>query len=111
MSKAEPRASADPAPLFSALGDRTRLSLLMTLSDGRRRSITTLSSDSRLTRQAVTKHLRVLEQVGLVESVRDGRESCFTCRPEPLEAARAYLDRVAAQWDDALGRLKAFVEE
>jgi DNA-binding transcriptional ArsR family regulator len=111
MSKAEPRASADPAPLFSALGDRTRLSLLMTLSDGRRRSITTLSSDSRLTRQAVTKHLRVLEQVGLVESVRAGRESSFTCRPEPLEAARAYLDRVAAQWDDALGRLKAFVEE
>ena len=111
MSRAEPRAIADPAALFSALGGQTRLSLLMTLSDGRRRSITMLSADSRLTRQAVTKHLRVLEQVGLVESVRDGRESRFTCRPQTLETARAYLDRVAAQWDDALGRLKAFVEE
>jgi len=100
----------DPAPIFAALGDRTRLSLLMTLSDGRTRSITMLSADTRLTRQAVTKHLRVLEQVGLVESVRRGRESRFACRPEPLDAARGYLDRVAAQWDDALGRLKAFVE-
>ena len=62
-------------------------------------------------RQAVTKHLRVLQDVGLVESVRQGRESRFACRPEPLALARDYLDRVARQWDDALGRLKAFVEE
>ena len=100
----------DPAAIFAALGDRTRLSLLMTLSDGGRRSITMLSADTSLTRQAVTKHLRVLEGVGLVESVRHGRESRFACRPEQLDVARAYLDRVAAQWDDALGRLKAFVE-
>src|SRR5690349_12598263 len=110
MSMAEAAHAHGPASIFAALGDRTRLSLLMTLSDGQTRSITMLSADTRLTRQAVTKHLRVLEEVGLVESVRHGRESRFACRPEPLEAARVYLDRVTAQWDDALGRLKAFVE-
>ena len=108
---AKPERASDPAPIFAALGDRTRLSLLMTLSDGGTRSITMLSADSKLTRQAVTKHLRVLEDVGLVESVRQGRESRFACRPEPLDAARAYLDGVARHWDDALGRLKAFVED
>lgn len=102
---------ADPAPVFAALGDPTRLSLLMRLSGGQALSITMLAADTRLTRQAVTKHLRVLETVGLVASVREGRESRYACRPEPLAAARAYLDRVSAQWDDALGRLKAFVED
>lgn len=110
MSMAEAALAADPAPIFAALGDRTRLSLLMRLSDGRTRSITMLAADGRLTRQAVTKHLRVLQDAGLVESVRQGRESLYACRPEPLDAARAYLDRVAAQWDDTLSRLKAFVE-
>lgn len=107
---ADPAWAIDPAPIFAALGDQTRLSLLMRLSDGQTRSITMLAADSSLTRQAVTKHLRVLQDVGLVENVRHGRESRFACRPEPLDAARAYLDRVAAQWDDALGRLKAFVD-
>ena len=102
--------SADPAPVFAALGDRTRLSLLMKLSDGRTRSIAMLSADTRLTRQAVTKHLRVLEGVGLVESTRSGRETRFVCRPEPFKAARAYLDAVSAHWDDALERLRAHVE-
>ena len=108
---AEAARSIDPAPIFAALGDRTRLSLLMRLSDGGTRSITMLAADGSLTRQAVTKHLRVLQEAGLVESVRHGRESRFACRPEPLDAARAYLDRVAAQWDGALLRLKAFVDE
>jgi len=109
MSIADPR-TPDPAPIFAALGDRTRLALLMRLSDGGMRSIRALSADISLTRQAVTKHLRVLEQAGLVDNVREGRESRFACRPEGLGAARAYLDEVAAQWDDALSRLKAFVE-
>ncbi|HEX4181038.1 MAG TPA: metalloregulator ArsR/SmtB family transcription factor [Caulobacteraceae bacterium] len=101
---------ADPAPIFAALGDRTRLSLLTRLSDGRARSISTLSADARMTRQAVTKHLRVLESAGLVSSIRVGRESRFAYRPEPVIEARSYLDRVSAQWDDALGRLRTFVE-
>ena len=103
-------APANPAPVFAALGDPTRLSLLMTLSDGRARSIASLSADTDLTRQAVTKHLQVLERAGLVDSRRVGRESRYGCRPEPLAEARTYLDTVSRQWDEALGRLRAFVE-
>jgi len=110
MSKAE-AARADPAPVFAALGDRTRLSLLMTLSDGKTRSIASLSAQTRLTRQAVTKHLRVLEEARLVSSARSGRETLFAYRPEPVAAARSFLDQVSAQWDEALGRLRSFVED
>ena len=102
--------ASDPAPIFAALGDPTRLSLLARLSDGRTRSIAVLSADSRLTRQAVTKHLHVLEQAGLVRSQKVGRESRYAYSPEPVAAARAYLDQVSAQWDAALGRLRPFVE-
>lgn len=101
---------ANPAAVFAALGDRTRLSLLLTLSDGRTRSIATLSADTALTRQAVTKHLCVLEEAGLVSHTRSGRESRYVCRPEPLGAARDYLDAVSAGWDEALERLRAFAE-
>lgn len=101
----------EPARVFAALGDRTRLSLLTRLSDGQPRSIAALSVDTNLTRQAVTKHLHVLEEAGIVRSTRVGRESRFTYRPEPIAEARSYLDRVTAQWDDALLRLKRFVED
>ena len=101
---------AAPAPVFAALGDPTRLSLLARLSDGQTRSIAVLSADTRLTRQAVTKHLRVLENVGLVASAKVGRESRFALRPEPIADARSYLDRVSAQWDEALSRLRTLVE-
>ena len=105
-------AAATPAaaPVFAALGDPTRLALLARLSDGGARSIAALSGDSRLTRQAVTKHLHVLEKAGLVASLRVGRESRFVYRPEPVDAAKASLATVSAQWDAALGRLQAFVE-
>lgn len=103
-------APADPVPVFAALGDHTRLSLLMTLSDGRTRSIATLSAQTRLTRQAVTKHLRVLEEAGLVSSARVGRESLFVFEPEPVVEARTYLDQVSAQWEEALSSLRSFVE-
>ncbi|MEA1676617.1 metalloregulator ArsR/SmtB family transcription factor [Nitrospirillum sp. BR 11163] len=103
-------AAANPAAVFAALGDPTRLSLLSRLSDGHARSIAALSADTTLTRQAVTKHLHVLQDAGLVASVRVGRESRFAFRPEPVAAARGYLDTVSAQWDDALSRLRAFVE-
>jgi DNA-binding transcriptional ArsR family regulator len=111
MSSASPRiAELGPALVFAALGDRTRLALVRRLSDGRARSLSVLSRDTDLTRQAVAKHLRVLEQAGLVQSARVGRESRFACRPEPLAEARAWLDAVSAQWDDALGRLRDLVE-
>ena len=101
----------DPAPIFAALGDATRLELVSRLSDGQPRSITQLSDGLDLTRQGVTKHLRVLEQAGIVTSERIGRESRFAFAPAPISEVRTYLDRVSRQWDDALARLKAFVEE
>ncbi|PZM13227.1 transcriptional regulator [Rhizobium tubonense] len=97
--------------IFAALGDRTRLSLLTRLSDGQARSIAGLSADTDITRQAVTKHLRVLEEAGLVKSMRIGRESQFAFKPEPFVELRAYLDSVSRQWDDALSRLRTFVED
>jgi DNA-binding transcriptional ArsR family regulator len=96
--------------VFAALGDRTRLSLLTKLSDGRTRSIATLSADTTLTRQAVTKHLHVLENAGLVDSIRVGRESRFVYRPGPVAEAKSYLEAVSAQWDDALARLRTLAE-
>ena len=98
------------AAVFAALGDETRLSLLGKLCGGQRQSISQLAGGSSLTRQAITKHLRVLEGAGVVQSARVGRESLFELRPEPLKDVRAYLDRVSGQWDQALARLKSFVE-
>ncbi|MDR3506776.1 MAG: metalloregulator ArsR/SmtB family transcription factor [Caulobacteraceae bacterium] len=104
-------AGRDAAAVFGALGDPTRLGLLAKLSDGQARSIVALSADGRVTRQAITKHLEVLEQAGLVSRARVGRESRYSFRPEPVAQARAYLDQVSAQWDEALERLRALVEE
>src|SRR5688500_1902553 len=99
------------APVFAALGDRTRLMLVGRLSRSSPQSISRLTAGSRLTRQAITKHLRVLRDAGLVRDVRRGRESLYELRPEPLEEARRALESIARQWDDALARLKAFAEE
>jgi DNA-binding transcriptional ArsR family regulator len=97
--------------LFAALGDETRLSLVGKLSDGAPRSISRLAEGSRLTRQAITKHLRVLEGAGVVRSIRVGRENLFEFRAQPLREAGSYLQRVSEQWEEALGRLKALVEK
>ena len=97
--------------VFAALGDETRLSLVGKLSKGTPQSISELARGSPLTRQAITKHLRVLEGARLVGSVRVGRESLFELRPEPLKEIQSYLERVSEQWDHALARLKSFVEE
>jgi len=98
------------AAVFAALGDETRLALINTLADGEARSIAQLTVGSRLTRQAITKHLKVLEEAGIVHSARAGRESLFELDPAPMNDLGAYLARVAAQWDAVLGRLRAFVE-
>ena len=99
------------AAAFAALGDTTRLSVLDCLSRGTPQSIVRLTARTRLTRQAVTKHLRVLEAAGVVRSVRAGRESLFALEPKPIDDLRRYLESVSVQWDDALARLKAFVEK
>ncbi len=98
------------APVFAALGDETRLSLVARLSAGQPCSISRLTEGSRLSRQAITKHLCVLERAGIVRRARRGRESLFALDPEPIEEIREYLEFVSAQWDQALARLKSFVE-
>jgi DNA-binding transcriptional ArsR family regulator len=99
------------ASVFAAFGDETRLSLVGKLSSGPPQSISRLAEGTTLTRQAITKHLRVLEVAGVVHGVRVGRESLFAFRPEPLDELQSYLGRVSDQWDQALARLKSFVEE
>jgi len=98
------------APIFAALGDETRLSLVAKLCLGEPQSIRQLTEGSQLTRQAITKHLRVLENAGVVRSIRSGRESRFAFDPKPIQEIKTYLDLVSEQWDQALARLKAFVE-
>jgi DNA-binding transcriptional ArsR family regulator len=96
--------------VFAALGDETRLALVAKLCGGQPRSISHLTRGSSLTRQAITKHLRVLERVEIVRSVHAGRESLFELNPEPIDEMRKYLDRVSELWDRKLARLKSFVE-
>lgn len=98
------------APLFAALADPTRLALVRRLADGRPRPIVALAAGSALTRQAVTKHLAMLGRAGLVARRPQGRETLYALKPERLAEARAWLDEIEAQWDDALARLKAHVE-
>ena len=99
------------APVFAALGDETRLALLARLCERAPCSISQLAEGSPITRQAITKHLRVLEGAGLVRSEAAGRECRFAIEPEPLQEAQDYLELVAQQWDAALDRLKNFVEK
>ncbi|MBX2802260.1 MAG: metalloregulator ArsR/SmtB family transcription factor [Myxococcales bacterium] len=110
MSRARTR-HGSPAPVFAALGDATRLQLVSRLSDGRQRSITALTEGLELSRQAVTKHLRVLEDAGIVRCERIGRESRFAIESGAVLQARAYLARISEQWDEAIERLVAAVEE
>jgi len=98
------------ALLFAALGDKTRLRLVSRLCNDGPMSITRLTAGSHVSRQAVTKHLRVMERAGLVHGTRRGRESVWQMRQQRLEEARRYLQLIEMQWDDALGRLHKFVE-
>jgi len=100
----------DRAHAFAALGDQTRLALVVKLSDGRPHSISKLTRGTRLTRQAITKHLRVLESAGIVRGARAGRESLFEFNPQPIIGLIDYIDLVSGEWDRALGRLKDLVE-
>jgi DNA-binding transcriptional ArsR family regulator len=101
----------DSAPLFAALGDETRLRLVARLGDEGPMSITRLTARFRVTRQAIAKHLRVMEQAGLVRSTRQGRESVWQLQHQRLADARRYLALISKQWDSALGRLRKFVED
>jgi DNA-binding transcriptional ArsR family regulator len=98
------------APVFAALGDPTRLALVAKLSGGEPLSIAQLTDGTKVTRQAITKHLRVLEDAGVVRGERQGRSNLYALRPDALDGARRSLEGIAQQWAQALGRLRAFVE-
>ena len=110
MSASRARAP-QPAEVFAALGDPTRLTLVRKLSSEGPGSITRLTAGTGITRQAVTRHLQALGEVGLVRHSKEGRERVYSLDLKRLEVARQYLDRVSAQWDAAAARLKAFVED
>jgi DNA-binding transcriptional ArsR family regulator len=101
---------ADAAPIFAALGDPTRLGLVTRLCHGGPASIVRLTEGAVVSRQAITKHLRALEGAGLVRSDRAGRERIWELQPERFAEIRRCLDRISAQWDDALARLRRIVE-
>jgi DNA-binding transcriptional ArsR family regulator len=103
--------STNAAPVFAALGDSTRLTLVRRLSAEGPQSITRLTTGSGITRQAITRHLQALGEVGLVQDAKQGRERVYALDVKRLEVAREYLDQVGAQWDAAAARLKAFVED
>ncbi len=98
------------APIFAALGDETRLRLIAVLCAGGAVSIAQLTSGTDITRQAITKHLHVLAEAGLVHDIKVGRERRWEFEPTQLEEARRSLEAIAQQWDHALNRLKVAVE-
>lgn len=112
MSPADPVSAGrtGAAPIFAALGDPTRLALVDRLSTGGPLSITRLTTGSTMSRQAITKHLDVLADAGLVHDRRRGRERLWALDPGRLVEAQRYLDQISQHWDEALNRLKSFVE-
>ena len=99
------------AEVFFALGDGTRLSVVTRLGAGGALSATALSQGAKVTRQAIVKHLRVLEGAGLVKHEKRGREVLYALESDRLEDARAFLDDVSESWDRAIERLRQMVEE
>jgi DNA-binding transcriptional ArsR family regulator len=96
--------------LFAALGDPTRIALLQRLSRDGPASISMLAEDFRTTRQAVTKHLQVLEAAGIIDGAHRGRTHVWAIKPDRLVEAQRHLDLIARQWDGVLARLKVHVE-
>ena len=101
---------AEAAPIFAALGDATRLRIVARLCQGGPQSIVRLTDGEQVTRQAVTKHLHALAEVGLVRSAREGRERIWEIDPGRLSAATRFLEEISRRWDDTIERLRAFVE-
>jgi len=99
------------APIFTALGDKTRLRIVSRLCQEGPLSISRLTDGTSMSRQAITKHLRVLSDAGLVETERSGRERRWNVRKRELGQVRRHLEGISAQWEDALARLQALVEK
>ncbi|MGA8100646.1 MAG: metalloregulator ArsR/SmtB family transcription factor [Candidatus Acidiferrales bacterium] len=103
--------SSFSAPVFAALGDQTRLQLVARLCNDGPMSIARLTAGTHVTRQAITKHLRVMEQAGLLRSTRQGRASVWQLEARRLEEALRYVEMISKQWDAALSRLRRLVED
>ena len=99
------------APMFAALGDENRLRIVSRLCHDGPLSITSLTAGTDVTRQAITKHLRVMHDAGLVHVTRLGRETVWELEPRRVEQARRHLEQISSDWDRALERLKRFVED
>lgn len=99
------------APVFAALGDATRLQIVTRLCRGGPMSIARLTEGTGVSRQAVTKHLRALEQAQLVRGTRAGRERVWELRTARIAEVRRYLEQISSRWDEAVGRLRIFVEQ
>jgi DNA-binding transcriptional ArsR family regulator len=110
-ASAKSLAPAGQARIFAALGDTTRLRLVHKLGKGEPLAIATLTEGTKITRQAISKHLRVLEGAGLIRAVKEGREQHWQLKPEKLNEALEALGQISAQWDAALSRLKEMVEK
>ncbi len=108
MLRPENRAAL--APIFAALGDPTRLKIVALLCAGGAFSIAQLTANTEISRQAVTKHLQVLAEAGVVRDLRMGRERLWELEPAKIEAARQALEGIGRQWEKALGRLKVYLE-
>lgn len=106
-----PADSRASALIFAALGDQNRLWLVSRLCRDGPLSIARLAAGAHITRQAVSKHLRLMERAGLVRSWRRGRERVWQLQQRRFEDARRYLGEISAEWDAALERLRVFVED
>ena len=106
----KPARTPDVAGLFAALGEPTRLRLVDRLSDGTAHSIAALASELPISRQALSKHLKVLEAAGVTRSRREGRETVYRIDPGGLLMAEQWIQTVSSQWDSLIDRLKSHVE-
>jgi DNA-binding transcriptional ArsR family regulator len=101
----------EEAPIFTALADPVRRSLLVNLAENSPQTATQLAREYPITRQGILKHLTILEAAGLVTVHQKGREKRYTLKPEPLGELEGWIKDLNARWDERLMRLKRMVEE
>lgn len=101
----------ESAPIFAALGDTTRLEIVARLSYRGPQTVAKLAIHSGVSRQAISKHVHVLEHAGLVRGKKLGRERLLELETRRFEEARRYLNDISVEWDAALDRLRKIVEK
>ncbi len=101
----------DQAEVFAALGDPVRLKLVDKLIDHKLHSISSLTTGTKISRQAVTRHLTVLENVGLVTNTQEGQNTLYVLEVGPIKTLQQHLELISSRWDQSMRGLKKFVEE